>query len=237
MKHYLIIALLFSSFNILYAQTEMQEIDTQLKQSTEALKTKSYLAAANALQKAKDETVKLLNGQLNLTFPQKVGAWSLVDENNKMQPQRSMSMPSPPSITPGVIDVNVTRNYETEKKAEPKKDTAAKLAHTPPSGMMNNLQPRISVTISNNARIATNINNMHSGKEASGPVRDDIKPLKVKNYNALLRTPKNMKNTELSLVVGGAVIQIKGTNLEDTGVLEKIAEQMDFQKIKFVLGE
>jgi|GEM_PF-3170347 len=108
---------------------------------------------------------------------------------------------------------------------------------------MNYGTPKIIVTISNNVSVASNIASINSGSN-NGPMMaspefpgEETKAIKIKNYRAMSKYNKMMKSGEVGVIIGAGVVQIHGTNIENTDVLQKFADQIDYQKIKSVFGE
>lgn len=120
---------------------------------------------------------------------------------------------------------------------------------TPPSMNMgamgmNNEKPRLIISISNNAMVASNIAFINSGSDSNqmtsslvGEGGEEKKAIKIKNYRAMSKYNKMMRSGEVAVIVGAGVVQIQGNNIENTDLLQKFAEQVDYQKIKAVFGE
>lgn len=112
-----------------------------------------------------------------------------------------------------------------------------------PGMAMDNEKPRIIATISNNVMVAANVATFNSGGNANPMMAvpmgtgEDTKALKIKNYRALSKYNKMMKSGEVDIIVGAAVVQIQGNNIENSDVLQKFADQIDYLKIKAVFGE
>ena len=251
-KKYLTLAILFSTMNFLYAQNETQEAELQIKKSTEALTAKNYIDASKALQKAKEEVTKLISNQLTAGLPAKFENWLPLSDSKMGMP---MSMPMG---MPGSNELSATKIYEMEQKADAKKDNSAATAikkdstpgmTAPPPAMppmamgamgMTNGTPRITAIVSNNVSIASTIASINSGNNMMMPGAmggEETKAIKIKNYRAMSKYNKTMKSGEVGIIVGAGVVQIQGSNIENVDVLQKFADQIDFQKIKAVLGE
>ena len=247
-KKYLTAAILFSTMSFLYAQNETQEAEIQIKKSSEALTAKNFIDASKALQKAKDEVTKLISNQLTAGLPAKFENWLPLNDSKMANP---MAMP-------GSNEISATRIYEMEQKEDAKKESAVGSAikkdsmpginsppAMPPMGAMgiNKGTPRITVTVSNNISIASIIASVNSGNNVSPMMGgsmgggDETKAIKIKNYRAMSKYNKSMKSGEVGVIVGAGVVQIQGSNIENTEALQKFADMIDYQKIKTVLGE
>lgn len=257
-KIYLTVAILFSTMSFLNAQNETHEAEAQIKKSSEALTAKNFIDASKSLQKAKDEVTKLISNQLTAGLPSKFENWvSLSDSKGVNQMGMPMGMP-------GSNELSATKIYEMEQKGDTKKEkndatSAIKkdsiLGINPPSAIspmppmsmgamgINNGTSRITVIISNNVSISSVIASVNSGSSVmplmGGPMggMDETKAIKIKNYRAMSKYNKSMKSGEVGVIAGAGVVQIQGSNIENTDALLKLADLIDYQKIKAVLGE
>lgn len=209
--------------------------------ATEQIKTQNYIAAYEELDKARNETMKLVSAQLEKVFPATVNNWTQVKDPMGMMP----TMPG--------RNISINKSYELVK--EPAKAQQDSMA-----APMNYMQPRMMVTISNDTFSMNNIlaqyanatapkdtmgtrtNPNTPGTPAPMPAMgampgEEVKAVTIKNFKAVSRLNTQMKITSLSIVTGKSTVQIHGMQIETTEPLLKLAEAIDLNKIAEVFGK
>lgn len=210
--------------------------------ATEQIKTQNYITAYEELDKARNETMKLVSAQLEKVFPATVNNWTQVKDPMGMMP----------STMPG-RNISINKSYELIK--EPAKTRQDSMA-TP----MNYMQPRMMVTISNDTLSANNViaqyanatapkdtmgtraNPNAPGTPAPMPAMgampgEEVKAVTIKNFKAVSRMNTQMKMTSLSIVTGKSTVQIHGMQIETSEPLMKLAEAIDLNKVAEIFGK
>lgn len=95
------------------------------------------------------------------------------------------------------------------------------------------MTPRVRVTITNDLNMASDVAMMHTGEnpfsmEEGGMV---FKPLRVKGYRATFRGDDGAMSGKVTVIVGGAVIDIEGQGFSSEKDYLKFANAIDFEKI------
>lgn len=221
-----IIALLFTlclglSSTVL-AQTE------ELKAAQANIDSKEYIQALDNLSKAKQAVSKLISDNLASVLPEKAGEFEMQKENEGMGGMGSQG-------------VSVSKIYKKPVVKEANAEGDSDMMD--PMMMMS--EPQIMVTISTDMMMAGEVMNAHSMSE-NQMGQEGIKPLRVKGYRAIVRTQGGsgddpmggqQKRETVQIIVGGAFVSIESQGFEEFGDAEKLANQIDLEKLKGIIGE
>lgn len=228
-----------------YAQTGNKAIDGNLTSYTEKVKAGNYFEAMLKLQAVKAITDSLIGVQLADALPKEAGNWVITSAADK-GPQRG---PVAGSNSNGGT-INVTRVYRDKtEKVIPDSVVAMMRTVDPhmadhvtgPMGDGGVMKKALTVTVTNNMmEMATFINSYSETGTPTGPANMpgvSTKSIRIKGYRALATNNKSFNSYELCIIVGSSIIKISGESLTDNSVVDKIAETIDYNKIKAILGE
>lgn len=230
MKYILLIVIFsFGLSETIFAQKE----DLQAAQVN--IDSKEYVAALDNISKAKRAITKVISDNLASVLPEKLGGFEMQEQDGSDEGMGSQG-------------VSVTRVYkkpaaETEPTTEEEQIVDPMMAATMMDG---GNEPQIKVTISSDMMMAGEVMNAHSMSE-NQMSQEGRKALRIKGFRAVVKTQQggadammggNQPSRETAqVIVGGAFVSIEAQGLEKLGNAEKMANQIDFLRLKEIIGE
>lgn len=234
------LALLCATITI--AQSGNKTLDSKLAVYAEKVKVGNYYEAVIKLNEVRQLTDSLIATQVSAALPKEVGDWALTNDSKASAPLPSGPMPQ--SGTQGNA-ITVSRFYRNKKEVAAADSVGKQMsindphAHAP-NEQMDMFSPTMFVTITNNPMEISTVLMMYSDDgQAQGPSMPGSvsKSLKIKNHRAVMMNNLGMKTCELTIIVGASVVKVIGQALKDNADMEKVANAIDFSKIKAILGE
>jgi len=236
MKKFILLFIAVTGTLMLNAQTvdtvALNAAKKQTAAAVEFLKANNYISSFRALTKARNELKKIVDEQITLALPKEVDNWA-IEKRQSAKNNFGMGM-----AMDGISTVNHYLKVESnEKQTISGKDSSNNTIQ--PEMHMNS---RITVTISNsNTWIKQVVETAHkplgNGMVAPPSTGEVSKAIKIKDFLALSRNNPQLKTSEIMLIVGNGTVQITGMMLDDAVVLQKIAEAIDYSKIKVVFQD
>lgn len=235
----LLASILVCSASSVFCQEAAQK---HISVAAEQIKAQNYIAAYEELDKARNETMKLVSTQLEKVFPATVNNWTLIKDPMGMMP----------ATMPG-RNISINKSYELAK--EPAKEPAKTRQDSMAAPMATQMQPRIMVTISNDSFSVNHVNMMYTNatapKDTSAAAKlnaapmaamgampgEEVKAVTIKNFKAITRLHAQMKVTSISIVAGKGTVQLHGMQVETLEPLMKVAEAIDLNKIAETFGK
>jgi hypothetical protein len=239
---YFAFCLLLSTVYFANAQSN-KAIESQVSSFNEKVKTGNYSEASSILKSLEAEVDSLMKVKVAEAFPKESGTWQL-SLNNQAQNGIGAMMMAMPSMASGggKSSVNIVLYYKD--KSEKPDTSAGKLSPADPkAGMIlpgAMFKKSITVTVTTNGYELSQFLQSYANENASppgDPMGNSIKAAKVKNYRAVIKDIGMMKMHEEDVAVGASLIKISGQALDDNAAVEKLAEAIDFNKIKALFGE
>lgn len=212
---------------VLSTIAQAQDAQSHLTKASENIKSKNYQEALKNLGEAKKIVNDLLGEQLAQALPAQVGDWKM----HKPE-ENGMGYMNP-------NEVSVTRIYKSEAEAKKKE---AELAQMPenldPSMMMGDEETKINVTISNNMMMANEVMMAHSEENYNmGSPEEEFSAIRVKGYRATVRFHKEFGSGGVTVLAGGGLVRIEPNKIDNKETLVKIAEAINYDTVKSILGE
>lgn len=212
---------------VISSLAQAQDAQSYINKATENLKTKNYQAALKNLGEAKKVVNDLLGDQLAAALPQTVGAWKLGKSDG-----HDMGYMNP-------NEISVMRTYKNADAEKKKQEEMADLPENlDPAMMMGDESPYITASVSNNMMMANEVMMAHSEENYTmGSPEEEFEAIRVKGYRATIRYNKEFKNGTVTVLAGGGLVRLEGNQLTDKNVMKQIAEAINYDTIKSILGE
>lgn len=208
---------------------QAQDAQGYLNKASENIKSKNYKEALKNLGEAKKIVNDLLGGQLSEALPAQVGEWKMnVPED--FEPGMSGS--------PNMVSVRrIYTNAAEEKKRQ--EEVSNMPENLDPAMMMMEEEPKINVTVSNDMMIANEVMMAHSDENFSmGSPDEFFEATRIKGYRATVRFNKQYGSGAVTVIAGSGVVRIEpATRFDDKDILVKIAEAVNYETVKSILGE
>lgn len=196
--------------NLAYGQT----IEETIKNAEKLYKQNDF---KEAIQNLDDAKKKIENSYLKALktdlLPQSIGEYSIINSDNQSYISGNR--------------IQIQQKYEKANNIE-NSENANSIGVT----------PMISIIISNNPEnVCEAVNNYSMDHNANQFMTGTLKPIKYKDYRALLQYYDESKQGRLSVIIGGAVIEIVCENMEDKELLMEAADKIDTEKIIKYFGK
>ncbi len=215
---------------MLSAIAQAQDAQNHLNKASENIKSKNYQEALKNLGEAKKIVNDLLGGQLAEALPAQVGDW-------KMHPVEDYNMDMATMGSPNTVaTMRIYKSASAEKKRE--EDIANMPDNLDPAMMMVEEQPKINVTISNDMMMANEVMMAFSDDNfGMGDPNEFFEATRIKGYRATVRFNKEYGTGAVTVIAGSGVVKVEPTRIDNKDILVKIAEAIDYEKVKAILGE
>lgn len=207
----------------------------ELKAAAASLEKKDYVAALDALTKAKKVVSDLMADNLATVLPAKFGEYTIEKD------------PYGGGMDMGAINlVRVYRKPKPVAAATEKPDGVdPAMASMPDPAMMMGGQEELRVQITTNMMMASEVMSAHAGSEAGMPGGEGVKAIRVKGYRAITKTmggtamgqSEQQSREQAQAIVGAAFVSIEAIGMKEKGQAEKLLNLIDFEKLVSILGK
>lgn len=204
----LLMPLLFA--NLAFGQT----VEESIKNAEKLYKQNNYKEAIqsldNAIKEIENSYLKNLKTDL---LPQSIGEYSVQNIDNQSYISGNR--------------IQIQQRYEKANNSENSEN----------ANFMG-VVPMISITISNSPeKLCETINNCAMDTDNNQIMTGTLKPMKYKDYRALIQYYEESKQGKFSIIIGGAVIEIIAENIENEKILTEAANKIDTEKIIKYFGK
>ncbi len=196
--------------NLAFGQT----VEESIKNAEKLYKQNNYKEAIqsldNAIKEIENSYLKNLKTDL---LPQSIGEYSVqsIDNQSYISGNR----------------IQIQQKYEKVNNSENSENV-----------LFMGIAPMISITISNSPeKLCEVINNYAMDAGNNRIMTGIIKPMKYKEYRALMQYYEESKQGKFSIIIGGAIIEIIAENTENEKILMETAEKIDTEKIINYFGK
>ena len=209
--------------------------EAELKAAQTNVAAKHYLKALEDISKAKKKIAKVVSDNLLSVLPKEFGDFRMQERQDE------------PGDRGGGI--SATRSYaipvvEKEQSEESPENPMEESDEPRESNMHGGQNALIYAEITTNMMSASSVANAHSMSD-EGHGQEHLKPIRVKGYRAIIMTqnngdsPEALRNNQetVQIIVGGSFITINARGLGENGQALKFAEEIDFDKLKAMIGE
>lgn len=237
MKKVLVFAVLIVGFGfVASAQTE------ELKSAQANIDGKNYIKALEDISKAKTAVSKLVGEDIASVLPDEIDGFKMEnDGDNSMEMFSGISVQR--AYRKPAVKQTKTLDEPSGANAGAQEGEMGAMQEPAMMGMEMNPQPEIHVRISTDMMQAGEVASAHSNSEG-GYVQEGVSPVRIKGYRAIVR--KSMEGGDpmmggrssetVLVIVGGALVSIDARGV-DSGLAEKLADAIDFPKLKSMIGE
>jgi hypothetical protein len=212
MKKVILLNLALISVALLHGQT----IENEIKNAEKLLKQKSYKEAVQSLNNAiKEIELKYLAELTSELLPVKYSDLNLkIDHNQSIIDKNLIRITAIYNNQKGIDSVNINSNS------------------------MSSSNPQIFVTISNEPNKATEVASAHSGSSGYLSPDDEYvnEPIRIKDYRATKQFNKNSRQGRISVIIGGATIELIGSDIENIKDLQDFIDKISFEKVIQIFG-
>ncbi|MFW6327944.1 MAG: hypothetical protein ACOC2F_06485 [Bacteroidota bacterium] len=217
MKRLILLNLVFVSVVLLHAQS----IEQETRNVAKLLKQNNYTEAIKELKRAiaivEEEKLSQMKAEL---LPEKVLDYLKASEDENMEST--------------ISKINGKRIELVQVYTKPLNNTDS--FEDSPEGYIGQNNATISVSISNDPGKMYEIANAHSTNNTDGFEGESMSAASFNGYRAIYSYSPEFRNGRLAVIVGGAVMEIRGENIGKEKVLYETAEMIELEKCIHFFG-